>query len=434
MSAKLSKSSARDVAWVRIFEELSLIDKIETEGFVDVPAKTLKNYFEPRLLAKIDHERNLPDVFRTSDIRILPLSMETYRLGRFEIFHPISAASEAGHLGQSRQIPSFVESFDAASITSEQTAIFAAVISGVLEDFLGEDALLVNSGRMRTGEFSFDILQRSGDALNVPVRNAQIEIDAGFETENSMVLIEAKNHTAVDFNIRQLYYPFRTWAKKIDKPLRSIFMTYDNKEMRIYEYDFESINNFSSIILRKTGIYTFSKSKISISDIVCLAKETSKILRLNAPFPQADNFSRVIDLVEILIDMPRELGELTVIYGFVGRQANYYSDAARYLGLVEKRAGANGRKYLYATPLAVSISKLEYRDRFLEYAKILVSVDTISKTFLRAAISNSQPNITEVREIFNSSGDSQYLSGSTIERRALTIKSWSNWLWNLASN
>lgn len=433
MSAELSKTSARDIAWGRIFEELELFAKIELDGYVDVDAKTLKNYFEPRLLAKIDHERNLPEVFRASGIRILPLSMETYRLGLFEIFHPISDALEVGVTGQYRQIPSFVKSFDPASITSEQTAIFAAVISGVLVDFLGEDALQVNSGRMRTGEFKFEILQRGGDFLNVPVRNAQIEIDAGFETRNSFVIVEAKNHTAVDFNIRQLYYPFRTWTQRIEKPVRSIFLTYDNKEMRIHEYDFESTNNFSSIVPRKSGTYTFSKSKISIADLVGLAQDTPKVSRFHAPFPQADNFNRVIDLVEILIDKPRELAELTSIYGFVGRQSNYYSDAARYLGLVEKRTGANGRKYLYATPLAVSISKLEFRDRFLEYAKLLVSVDAISTTFIRAATSNSQPTVSEVREIFNVSPDSQYLSGSTVERRALTIKSWANWLFNLAS-
>ena len=287
---------------------------------------------------------------------------------------------------------------------------------------------------MRTGEFSFEIAQRSGDVMTVDVRNAQIEIDAGFETQNSMVLVEAKNHSAVDFNIRQLYYPFRTWTKMIDKPVRSIFMTYNNQEMRIHEYDFESSNNFSSIIQRQSGTYTFSPSKISITDLVEIAKKTPKLDRFHAPFPQADNFERVIDLVEILLDKPRELGELTKIYGFVGRQANYYSDAARYLGLVEKRAGANGRKYLYATPLATKITKLEFKERYLEYAKLLVSIDSVSKVFLRAASSNSQPTVSEVREIFNNSADSQYLSGSTIERRALTIKSWSNWLWDLASN
>lgn len=433
MSAELSKASARDIAWERIFEGMDLLGKIEASGYTDVSAKALKAYFEPRLLAKIDHERNLPETFRANGIRILPLSTETYRLGNFEIFHPVYESSEGRTFSQNKRIPSYVESFDASSITSEQTAIFAAVISGVLSDFLGEDAVQVNSGRMRTGEFSFEIAKRNGALMPVDVRNAQIEIDAGFETENFMVLIEAKNHSAVDFNIRQLYYPFRTWTKRIDKPVRSIFMTYDNKEMRIHEYDFELTNNFSSIIPRQTGTYTFSHSKIYMDDIVALAKSTPKLERFHAPFPQADNFDRVIDLVEILLDKPRELSELTTIYGFVGRQSNYYSDAARYLGLVEKRTGANGRKYLYATPLAISIAKLEFRERHLEYAKLLVSIDSVSKAFLRAAGSNSQLNVTEVREIFNNSTDSQYLSGSTIDRRALTVKSWSNWLWELAS-
>jgi hypothetical protein len=248
-----------------------------------------------------------------------------------------------------------------------------------------------------------------------------------------MILVEAKNHKAVDFNIRQLYYPYRTWRKKIEKPVRSIFMTYDNSEMRIHEYDFDNPNNFSSISPRKSGTYTFSDSTISVEELVELAKRLPKVQRLHAPFPQADTFTRVIDLVEIVIDKPRGLSELTEIYGFVGRQSNYYSDAARFLGLIEKRVGPDGERYLYPSPLANTISRLEYRQRCLEYSKLLLSIDAVSTTFLRTARAGHTLDTAEVRDIFNSSPDSIDLSGSTIGRRALTVRSWALWLWNLSN-
>lgn len=54
------------------------------------------------------------------------------------------------------------------------------------------------------------------------------------------------------------------------------------------------------------------------------------------PFPQADSFERVINLCELL----KQKGfisknDITQNYDFDYRQTNYYSSAARYLGLIK---------------------------------------------------------------------------------------------------
>lgn len=432
MSAEVASSSTREKAWETVVEQFNIVSRLNDAEFVDIQASELKRYFEPRLLAKIDHEKQLPPVFRENGIRILPLSISTYRLGRFEIFHSISESQDSTKVTAPKRIPAFVKTLNAELITSEQAAIYAASMSGVLEDFTGEESVLVNSGRMRTGEFEFAIEQTAGGNLTIPVKNAQIEIDAGFEAEHSLILIEAKNHSAVDFNVRQLYYPFRSWLKRIDKPVRSVFMTYVNREMRVNEYEFIDPLNFSSIRPVRSGVYTFSDAGIPRDKLFNLARSLEKVGRYDIPFPQADSFQRVLDLIEILIDKPRELADLTGIFGFVGRQANYYSDAGRYLGLIEKRTGPDGHKYLYASPEAVRIAKLEYRDRQVEYSKILLTIDSVAKVFSEMASSGRPVSLARVREIFNASPDSQFLSGSTIERRALTVKAWCQWLWEIS--
>ena len=41
------------------------------------------------------------------------------------------------------------------------------------------------------------------------MKNAQCEIDGGFENDNDVIIMEAKNVINEDFHVRQLYYPFR---------------------------------------------------------------------------------------------------------------------------------------------------------------------------------------------------------------------------------
>lgn len=63
----------------------------------------------------------------------------------------------------------------------------------------------------------------------INVENSQIEIDAAFEGIRSLAFMEAKRDLSDNFLIRQLYYPFRTWQRKMgDKPVRPVFLIYSN--------------------------------------------------------------------------------------------------------------------------------------------------------------------------------------------------------------
>lgn len=425
--------NARDEAWERIFASFNLLDDIELYGEKKIAASELKKFYEPRLLAKIDHSKNLPDIFRENGIGILPLSVTEYVLGKFNVFEGINSSESLDTKSISKQLPDYIQSVDTQSITSEQTVIHAAMLSGILSDFLEEEPVLVNSGRMRTGEFDFEIAERDGGTLPVRVSNAQIEIDAGFETQNSLVLLEAKNHKSVDFNIRQLYYPYRTWQQKIGKPIRNLFLSYENKELQIHEYVFDRLDAFSSIRRLRSRQYVFTNPKISDEELVSIYRQIGHSHNSSVHFPQANDFNRVVDLLEILADAPRTHSELAEIFGFHGRQAKYYADAALYLGLAEERAGFNTQKILSLSPLGRGISVQDFKNRNLSLARILLSIDSVATTYKRWAESKMTPTSVQVTDIFDRSRDSLGVSGSTVGRRASTVKAWAFWLMNLSS-
>ncbi|WP_278522967.1 DUF6997 domain-containing protein [Clostridium cochlearium] len=104
--------------------------------------------------------------------------------------------------------------------------------------------------------------------IPLKVMNSQVEIDGGFEGKYALALLEAKNSISEDFLIRQLYYPFRLWNKKVSKEVKPIFMTYSNDVFSFYEYKFTNEFEYNSLRLLKQKNYIINKEDILLEDIL----------------------------------------------------------------------------------------------------------------------------------------------------------------------
>lgn len=109
-------------------------------------------------------------------------------------------------------------------------ALSCAFNTGIIDAVLGgEKSFHTISGRMSTGSFKFFISNLSeSKPYEICVDNSQCEIDAGFESETYLLILEAKLYNVDDFLIRQLYYPYRLWSNKIKKKVIPALMTYSN--------------------------------------------------------------------------------------------------------------------------------------------------------------------------------------------------------------
>ena len=81
--------------------------------------------------------------------------------------------------------------------------------------------------------------------------------------------------------------------------------------------------------------YAIQEGAINIENIQNILNNIQVVEEPKLPFPQADSFERVINLCELL----KQKGfisknDITQNYDFDYRQTNYYSSAARYLGLI----------------------------------------------------------------------------------------------------
>ena len=75
---------------------------------------------------------------------------------------------------------------------------------------------------------------------------------------------------------------------------------YSNGIYHIYEYEFEDPGNYSSIALVQQKNYSVEDTTITTDDIEKILYASVRVDEPQIPFPQADNFNRVINICELL--------------------------------------------------------------------------------------------------------------------------------------
>lgn len=451
MTVKMRKV---DKLWEDIFNDFNIEEKIERDGFFEIKAKEIKKYNEePRLMTKFDNTSALPNCFfydkdkkkrsqkAGKHLSILPTTRGRYIIGAFDAYHRLDKLSDKV---KRVQFPSQYETLNIDNINSEATALNVAYVSGILNDFIGDDNLMPTvNGRMASGHFSFDMaldtkkIITGQESLAIKIQNSQIEIDAGYEGDNTLSLIEAKNVISDDFLVRQVYFPYRMWSNKVGKPINNIFMTYSNEMYNLYQYQFEDINSPSSIKLVKSQIYTFNPP-IDLDTIVKIANEVKVVREPEVPFPQADDFKKVLSLCEALNRSEKEIGYepltkvgVSIKFGFHIRQSDYYINAARYLGFVKLVKGKNAPIELTDRAKRIFSSPPDEKNKKIVEAILAHEVfNKCFKIYLKQGRYISTTTIIEtMREcnLYNLDRDSTY------GRRASSISSWINWIMMLTN-
>ena len=425
----MSRCATNKEAWQLLFEKYNILDEINKNGYFKITAKQINEYREARLMTKFDNSANLPELFKDNNLAILPITSNSYMIAKFQTYQEFEKTEDEEII--KINFPEYIQSLDYNNITSEALAINCAYITQILEDFLEEEDLVPTiSGKMGSGNFEFKINKNEGEHeyLNVTVQNSRIEIDGGFEGINSLALIEAKNVISDDFMVRQLYYPYRLWKSKINKPVRPIYMVYSNGIFNVYEYKFENDEDYSSIKFVKSKKYSIEDTDIEIADIEDIYNSINEFVEEpEIAFPQADSFERVINLCELLSDEPKTKNEITENYAFDERQTNYYTDAGRYLGLINKER-IDGNIIFDLTDTGRKVLNLRYKQRQLEYAKLVLN-HKVFYEYLKLYFERAEkPLPIDTIEIMKHCDLYNIESESTYKRRASTVRGWVEWI------
>lgn len=237
------------MAWEQLFTKYHIKEEIDKVGYYIISSSQINEFRQARLMTKFDNKKTLPKLFKDYNLAILPISGTNYIVGNFQLYKNISSIDTPIEF---MEFPSQIESIDCNKINSETIALNCAYISKIIDNFLDEenkhmDILPTVAGKMSSGQFEFTVDSSIDEGFyTISVDKTGIEIDAGYETTESLVLIEAKNVFADNFLVRQLYYPYRLWKERVKKKLEQYLC---NITMEYLVYMNTSLKNQIDIIL-----------------------------------------------------------------------------------------------------------------------------------------------------------------------------------------
>ena len=258
---------ASNKAWNKIFSDYKInnhdFDKGPFELTADQIKKSCKGFDktaqkEPRILCKQDTRYVRPKVFVDNGLFILPKKNGVYYILKGEGYVDVPNITTPIQDYESK-LDFELESSKVGD--SEMQFLDFAYANSLIRTFMNDPSLVLTiRGRKYTPQFSFKVGTNSLDTEKV-----QTEVDAGYEGKESIVLIEAKNFSATNVIIRQLYYPFRQWSENTTKKIYPVFFekrVINNENIfYIWQFEFTDVEDYNSIQLVKSGRYRIKTSK-----------------------------------------------------------------------------------------------------------------------------------------------------------------------------
>jgi len=140
---------------------------------------------------------------------------------------------------------------------------------------------------------------------------------------------------------------------------------------------------------------------------------------IDAPFPQANDFEKVIKLIKI--DKENYLQDndyLITLLGISQRQVNYYLAACAFLGIID-----NERLF---TEYGCDLRKKGH-DQFLSSISMkIISFPVFGETFFSRFFYDEELSKEDIGELVSVSYG--ITNQGVAERRASTVKNWINWI------
>lgn len=333
--------SQNETAWRTLFARHRIAEEVARHGSYRIRAATIKTVREPRLMAKFDESSALPSIFREHQLSILPISRSEYVIGPFHTFHQLEYMATYAP-PTALQVPP-LDTLGAEQITGEQQALSVFYHSGGMQTVCEHPhPVYTRNGRGGSGDFTFTIAHTRSDVPphTIQVHNAQIEIDAVYETSAAVFLCEAKNRHIRDINVRQLYYPYRALQALTRKPIYPVTIIYTNATYHVAVYAFQDPQRYNSLTMLRQHAFRLDTHPLTWSDIAHIYAHTQeRAVPTDIPFPQADNFDKLIRLLETLLQKPAGMhtDDITEFLQYADRQSDYYANAGRYLGFITKQ-------------------------------------------------------------------------------------------------
>ena len=250
-----------DKSWDKIFSDYKILKHDFDESPFELTADMIKTACqdftktgekEVRVLCKQDSRQKVPSIMRENGLFLLPVRNGKYIVVKGEGYCDIPEILKSTRFYKSKM----AFSLDTSKVgDSEMQHLDFAYATSMVRTFFNDESLVLTiRGRKYTPGLSFRVNNHT-----INVKSVQTEVDAGYEGEDKVVLVEAKNTKTDNFLIRQLFYPFKKWSSHTPKKIYLLIFAKRGKEYMFWQYKFNNKDNYNSIQLVRSCKYHYEQ-------------------------------------------------------------------------------------------------------------------------------------------------------------------------------
>ena len=204
---------------------------------------------------KIDNSSGLPDRLADDDVFIIHLGRGRHQFvtGIANGYHEFEEmpAERRYQWGYRRSILNNIN-------TSESNILSVCYNQRIIHDFLYKD-IAASPKVYSSNRTQIPLQYRIGDT-EINASRVQVEIDFTLEHLGIVTIFEAKNGESQDFNVFQLFNPFRYYLRATTglavESINCCYLLRQENRLRLYLYSFAESDNPGSIRLQQNAEYT----------------------------------------------------------------------------------------------------------------------------------------------------------------------------------
>ncbi len=211
-----------------------------------------RNHFDA---TKIDNSAGLPNLLAADDVFVVHLGQGRHQFvyGIASGYHQFEPIPEERRY-QWRYRLSILNNIN----TSESNILSVGYNQRIIHDFLYED--IAASPNLHLSHCPQVPLDYRIGADEISVSQVQVEIDFTLEHLGVITVFEARNGEPADFNVLQLFNPYRYYRRVTQSPpvtaINCCYLLRQGDRLRLYLYSFADPQNPGSIQLERNAEYT----------------------------------------------------------------------------------------------------------------------------------------------------------------------------------
>jgi hypothetical protein len=242
--------------WEKIFSDYGIGNHDFTESPFFITTHQIESSFQHLTstskhqwmsLSKQNRRESRPDVFIRNNLFLLPVKRGKRAIIRGEGYFDVPEINHSEDYSSGLDFQLDSVGFGSSQIQYLDFAYASSLIGSFIED---DSLQLTLRGRYYMPSVEFDVAHQK-----MKVENVQINVEAGYEGRDKLVLVKIKNSSAQNFPVRQLYYPFRYWAARTNKEISLLLFEKDREDYVLWLYRFTDTSSYNSLDIVKSGKY-----------------------------------------------------------------------------------------------------------------------------------------------------------------------------------